>query len=58
MLDITLGQGQFGVVYKAHLVKCIGLNENLTQDVAVKILKGTYKCVVLAQGQEFNSFFS
>ena len=53
-----MGQGQFGVVYKAHLVKCIGLNENLTQDVAVKILKGTYKCVVLAQGQEFNSFFS
>ena len=44
-----MNTGQFGVVYKAHLVKSKGLNENLTQDVAVKILKGAYKCVVLAQ---------
>ncbi len=32
--------GQFGVVYKAHMVKAQGLKDTVTETVAVKILKG------------------
>ena len=39
--------GQFGMVYKGHLINHQYLNVTCTQDVAVKILKSICECTVM-----------
>ena len=48
MCMVIILVGQFGIVYKAHLVKHCGLINHRTETVAVKILKGMNLCPVVA----------